>query len=183
MWLKHPERLSKLSLRSAILGKNFSCQPLWISFPTLSDLKRSLPSITALWGAPIWAVTRFILLESLLWLITSLSSQRQAQAGAVPRAPERTDLSQKDRPLPAWAVLQAQHHGQGVWQHQGEACPSSPSARSAMVLPAPSCMPATGKMFVALTPGSGQGAELRAPWQGVLWTRGAKSTTCHWLVQ
>lgn len=185
MWLKHPERLSKLSLSLAALGKNSSCQPLWISFPALSDLTRSLPSITALWGAPIWAMTRFILLESWLWLTTSLSSQRQVQAGAVPRAPERLlpTASQKDRPLPARAVLQAQHHGEGVWQHQGKACPSSPSARSAMVLPAPSCMPAMGKMFLALNPGSGLGTELGAPRQESLWTRVGKSTICHWLVQ
>lgn len=36
---KNAKRLSKLSLGSVSLGKNLSCRPLWIIFPTLWDLK------------------------------------------------------------------------------------------------------------------------------------------------
>lgn len=139
--------------------------------------------MTALWGALIRAMTGFTLLESWLWLTTSLICQRQTQARAVPRAPERLlpTAPQEDRPVPARAVPQVQD----VWQHQGTPVPALllQGVPRAEVFPAPPRMPAMGQMALFLTPGSGQSAELGAPWQETLWTRVAKSTIHHWLVQ
>lgn len=76
--------------------------------------------------SPVWAMTRFILPESLIWLITCFFSWRQTQPGAFLRALKRRlpTASQKDRPLPCRGAPQVQPRGERVRQHRGDAWPS-----------------------------------------------------------
>lgn len=129
MWLKNPERLSKWSLSSATLGKNFSCQPLWIIFSTLSDLERSLPSITAHWGAPIRPMvypTRRLTMTHYQFVLP------EADTGwSCPQSPREAPA----HCLPKWQTSPSSGcaGGSAPWGgQQGEACPSSPSASSAV---------------------------------------------------
>ena len=137
--------------------------------------------------SPTWAMTKFILPESLLWLITVFFSQRQTQPGAFPRA-----LRGARPPPPKTTVLS--HLGvHRRFSPMGRACVSTRAMPNqalllqgvawAEVLPTPPCPPAVRGMLSAFAPGSGQGAALWTPWQEVLWTTVAKSTVCHWLEQ
>lgn len=176
-----PRKAFKIKSEFTSSGKEFLLPVFVNKFFKVFQPSQILKDLFLPWQLSVRAMTRFILLETLTHYRFVLP---EADAGwSCPQSPREAPATapQQDRPPPARAVPQVQ----GVWQPQGTPAPALlvQGVPWAEVLPAPPCMPATSKMFLALTPGSGQGAELGAPWQEVLWTSMAKSTICRWLAQ
>lgn len=101
---KNAKRLSKLSLGSVSLGKNLSCRPLWIIFPTLWDLKgfssfHHSPPECLPYGPQLALSYQKAYSDSRPVFFSQRQTQPRAFPGALRRHPRTT--SRKERPVPS----------------------------------------------------------------------------------